>query len=170
MASVLWSAVNVALFLGLLYIFFRAAQLVRRHIGLGAALFFVFGLLLVGCTKSGNQSSQSTTQNMLSGIAKDTPLGNGSALKRIPMGYNKLILLAEYRQENGIIKPRGLFATVSGVLVGHSWQPITGSLRQRRQQLHYTAIMRHTWNLLSIPVYNNMEQFEGEMLVSEAHL
>lgn len=168
MINILWSILNVALLLSMLYIFFRAAQLVKQYVGSGAALFFVFSLLLIGCAKSNKQSS-STTENMLFGIAKDAPLGNGSTIERIPLGgYNKLILLAEYHQNNGVVKPRGLYATVSGFLLGHTWRPIGGSLRQRNQQLHYTAVMHHAWGLLGMQVYSNMEQFTGEMLVSKA--
>jgi hypothetical protein len=77
--------------------------LVKQHLSLGASLFFVFGLLLIGCTRSSNQNSASMDRNMLSNAERDKPVANRSALKAIPIGFNTLELVVEYNDENGII-------------------------------------------------------------------
>ena len=51
MLNLLWSFLNVAVLLSILYIFFRAAKLLKQYVSVGAALFFGFGLLLIGCSK-----------------------------------------------------------------------------------------------------------------------
>jgi len=166
MLNILWSALNVALLLSLLYIFFRAAVLVKRHIGLGAALFFGFGLLLIGCSKSGAGASVIPSANLLTTVPKDAPLANTSAVQHIDLGgTNKLILLTEYYTENGrITKPRGLYATVSGFMLGHTWEPLYGRLEKRGNRLYYMAAINHHWNLLGMRVLTQGgEEFEGFM-------
>ncbi|GGE97852.1 hypothetical protein [Hymenobacter cavernae] len=162
MTNLLWSALNLALVLGLLYTSFQATQLVRQHIGSGTALFFVFGLLLIGCGKSTKQ--QIASSNLLSHIPKDAPLGNASSHQAINLGgSNKLELRAEYYQENGKVRPRGLYATVSGFMVGHTWQPNGGFLEQSGRHLRYHTFLTHNWNLLGVQVFTQTEEFSGAM-------
>jgi hypothetical protein len=134
MQNLLWSALNIGLFVGLVYIFFRAAKLVKQHIGWPAAIFFVVGLTIIASRPA---SSVPGNNNLLLGIPKNAPLGNASTLKLVHLGSNNdLNLLAEYHQQNGLVRPRGLYASVSGFLLGHTWQPVTGLLEQRGSQLY----------------------------------
>jgi hypothetical protein len=161
MQNLLWSAFNLVLFAGLVYIFFRAAKLVRQHIGWLATIFFGVGLTIIGSRPT---SSASDNNNLLSNIPKNAPLGNASRLKLLPLGSNNALnLLAEYHEDNGHVRPRGLYASVSGFLLGHTWQPLTGALEQRGSQLHYIAVANHGWNLLGFQVFNQNTNFEGSM-------
>jgi len=160
MINLLWSALNLALWLSILYTFFRAARLVKQYIGMGTALFFGFGLLLIGCDKSPNQLTPPS--NLLSSVPKDAPLGNASSHQAINLGgSNKLELRAEYYQENGKVRPRGLYATVSGFMVGHTWQPSGGFLEQSGRQLRYHTFLTHNWNLLGVQIFTQTEEFSG---------
>jgi len=166
MQNILWSTLNVVLFAGLVYVFFQAAKLVKQHIGWLAAVFFVIGLLFIANRPA---SSLPSNENLLPGIPKNAPLGNASTLKLIHLGSsNELNLLAEYHQNNGLVRPRGLYANVSGFLLGHTWQPITGLLEQRGSQLYYNAVLTHNWNLLGIRVFSQTTNFKGLMPVSAA--
>jgi hypothetical protein len=162
----LWSALNVVLFAGLVYIFFRAAKLVKQHIGWPAAVFFVVGLTIIASRPS---SAIPGNDNLLSGIPQNAPLGNASTLKLVHLGSNNdLNLLAEYHQQNGLVRPRGLYASVSGFLLGHTWQPVTGMLEQRGSQLQYTAVLTHNWNLLGMRVFSQTNDFTGFMPIKPA--
>jgi hypothetical protein len=166
MLNVLWSALNIVVLLGCLYIFGRALILVRRHIGLMAALFFSFGLFLIGCGKSSTDAPATAPVNLLTSVPSNAPLANASVVQHVALGgTNQLILLAEYYTENGrITKPRGLFATVSGFMLGHTWQPVTGFVEKRGDRLFYTAAINHHWSLLGVPVFTQGgEIFEGYM-------
>jgi hypothetical protein len=161
MQNMLWSALNVVLFAGLVYIFFRAAKLVKQHIGWPAAIFFVVGLTIIASRPS---SAIPGNNNLLLGIPQNTPLGNASTLKLVHLGSNNdLNLLAEYHQQNGLVRPRGLYASVSGFLLGHTWQLVTGMLEQRGSQLQYTAVLTHNWNLLGMRVFSQTNDFTGFM-------
>lgn len=166
MQNMLWSALNAGLFVGLVYIFFRAAKLVKQHIGWPAAVFFVVGLTIIASRPA---SSLPGNNNLLPGIPPNAPLGNASTLKLVPLGgSNNLNLLAEYHQQNGLVRPRGFYAFVSGFWLGHTWQPVTGLLEQRGSQLYYTAVLTHNWNLLGVPVFSQTTDFTGFMPVKNA--
>ncbi len=165
MSLLLWSLLNVAVLLGVLYLFGRAALLLNKYVGLGAALFFSLALLAVGCGKSGTVASSLPTQNLLGALPPGTPLGNSSSLQTIELGvsFNKIQLLAEYWDERGVLKPRGLYATVAGLTLGHRWQPIQGILMPKGSQLRYTAILRHEWTLLGQPIFSSVDGYTGLM-------
>jgi len=166
MQNMLWSALNIGLFVGLVYIFFRAARLVKQHMGWLAAICFVIGLTPIAGKPA---NSPPSNENLLPGIPKNAPLGNASTLTLVPLGSsNDLNLLAEYHQQNGLIQPRGLYAFVSGFWLGHTWQPVTGQLEQRGSQLHYTAVSTHNWNLLGVPVFSQTTDFTGFMPLKNA--
>ena len=154
MLNILWSLLNAALLFGFLHIFFRAAKLLKQYVGLGASLFFMFGLLTIGCGRPSEKSAKLPPENLLAGKQKDIPLGNGSSHQQVALGgSNTLFVLAEYYKQDDIIRPRGLFATVSGLTLGHRWQPLGGTLTQHDQQLHYELTLKHEWLLLGTPVY-----------------
>ena len=163
MLNLLWSILNVVVSLGIGYLFFRAARLVQQRMGVSAALLFVCGLLIVGCGKTSNPVT--SPKNLLVNIPANAPLGNASATRHITLGgSNTLFLLAEYRVSDGIIVPRGLFATVSGIMLGHRWEPMTGTLEQKGAQVHSLAVLNHQWLLLGTPVFtSSSEIFEGLM-------
>ncbi|WP_426060355.1 hypothetical protein [Hymenobacter sp. B1770] len=166
MLNIIWSVLNVALALGFVYFAFRAVQLVKQHIGLGAALFLSVTLLIIGCSKSGKPTSSGLpSPNLLSGVPKDASLGNASAIQHINLGgTNTLFLRAEYWLDNGIIRPRGLYAGVSGWMSGHDWEPVYGRLEPQGSQVRYTAMLHHHWSLLGLRVFTlSSKVFEGVM-------
>jgi hypothetical protein len=165
MLNILWSALNVALVLGFIYFAFRAVQLVKQHIGLGAALFLSVTLLLIGCSKSGKHPTGLPSPNLLTDVPGNAPFGNASANEHIKLGgTNTLFLRAEYYSGNGSIRPRGLYAGVSGWMTGHEWEPVLGRLESQGSQVHYTVMLHHHWSLLGLRVFTlSGETFEGIM-------
>ena len=64
MLNLLWSVLNLLLFVSLLYILFRAARLVRQHMGWGSLLFFLVALLTL--SGRGPETASATSRNLLS--------------------------------------------------------------------------------------------------------
>ena len=161
MLNLLWSALNLLLFGGLLYILFRAARLVQQHMGWGALFFFLFALLILGGRSSDNASA--APRNLLS-YKPAGNIGNASSQQEIALGgTNKLVLLAEYRISNGLIEPLGLFPSVSGIVLGHTWEPIGGLLRPTGPQVQYDVVVQHKWRLLGMAAFSKIAQFRGTM-------
>ena len=163
MAILLWSLLNIAVLVGLLYTFGRVALVVKRRFGLGFALLFCLGLLAVGGNKVNSATPLTPTKNLLGTLVTGTPLGNSSSLQTIPLGVGAptIHVLAEYWIKPDTLKPRGLYITTAGLLFGHQWQPIYGAMVQRSTQLHYTATVRHDWMLLGNSVFSSVHEYAG---------
>ena len=150
------------LLLGVCGLLFRAVQRVWQQVGWGAALLLVLALLLL------SQRSASPTgpaKNLLAQAPEHRHAANARTTKIINLGgTNELFLLAEYDARGDTLAPYGLYATVSGVVLGHQWAPSLGMLQQEGQQLHYWAVLHHNWLLLGTPVFTSSEEvFEGLM-------
>ncbi|MDO7845463.1 hypothetical protein Q5H92_03770 [Hymenobacter sp. M29] len=162
MANILWSALNMLVLLGIIYILFRAAGLVRRHMGWGAAVLFGLALLLM-CSRRPT-SPAGPSKNLISRAPKSGPVSNASAGHTIDLGgSNKLYLRAEYDSAGGTLTPNGLYAGVSGFMLGHDWEPALGLLQQQGTRLHYWTVLNHHWLLLGTSVFSNGREFEGLM-------
>jgi hypothetical protein len=149
--------------LGIIYILFRAARLVRQHIGWGATLFFVFALLVM----NGRSSSGPTgpAKNLLAKVPEHGHYSNASAGQTIDLGgSNKLYLRAEFDSANNTFTPHGLYAGVSGIMLGYQWDQDLGMLHQQGTQLHYWTVLNHHWLLLGMPVFTSSGvELEGLM-------
>jgi hypothetical protein len=161
MLNILWSALNLTLLLGTAYILFRAAKLVYQHMGSGAMLLFVFALLVLSRHRAAEPSS--LNKNLLTKSAQHGPVSNASAQQTISLGgTNQLYLLAEYDANGNTFRPRGLYTSVSGVMLGHQWEPNLGMLQQEGQRLHYWTVLTHHWLLLGTPVFTSSGvEYEG---------
>ncbi|RYU84410.1 hypothetical protein [Hymenobacter persicinus] len=160
MLNLLWSALNLGLLLGFLYLSFRAVHLLKQHVGLGAAAVFGIFLLTMG-SKARSTATSAPPQNLMAGARPGAPLGDGSALYSVPLGFTTLQLVAEYYKTAGAVRPRGLYATVDGIGLGHRWQPLAGSLQPQGRQLRYSLALNHTWCLLGTPVFSSVSELEG---------
>ena len=165
MLNIAWSLLNIAILIGILYTFSQAAKLLRQYVGLGSCLLFVFGLLIIGCGRSAEKTVGKPAKNLLSSIPKDVPLGNAQSSQTVDLGgSNTLFVIAEYTKQGKVIRPRGLFATVSGLTAGHHWEPVAGMLNQRGSHLSYELSLRHEWHLLGVRVYVTSSNFSGILL------
>ncbi|UOQ98404.1 hypothetical protein MUN81_02700 [Hymenobacter sp. 5317J-9] len=161
MLNLLWSALNVVLLGFIFYILYRAARLVKQHMGNGALLGFVLALFVIG-GRSADASSEAP-RNLLA-QPPQAPIGNASSQQEIALGgSNTLTLLSSYRSNNGHLEPLSLYTTVSGIVLGHRWKPIGGMLHEQGSRMQYEVTMQHEWRLLGMQVYGQIEEFRGVM-------
>ncbi|NML67279.1 hypothetical protein HHL22_18905 [Hymenobacter sp. RP-2-7] len=162
MANLLWSAFNVVVALGLLYATVQAARLLRQRFGITLAIFFSLGMVLLA--SRGSSPPAMPNANLLGSLPPGTPLGNGSAINTTTLGSGmKLMMLAEYFETAGVVKPRGLYAAIQGVVIGHRWRPVLGTATQAGQQLRYVAVLEHSWLLLGVPIFKQTQEYTGAM-------
>lgn len=162
MANLLWSALNVAVALGLLYAVVQAARLLRQRFGLALAAFFSLGMVLLSCRSTDQPTILNA--NLLGTLPPNTPIGNGRATNTTALGGGiKLTILAEYFEAAGVVTPRGLYPVIVGVVAGHRWRPVTGTVEQAGRQLRYMAVLEHSWLLLGIPVFKQTQEYTGTM-------
>ena len=162
MLNILWSAPNGLVLLGIFYILFRAAGLVRRHMGTGAALLFVLAVLLISSRRPAKPAGPS--KNLIAKVPKSGPISNAGAGQTIDLGgTNQLFLRAEYDSAGRTLTPNGLYAGVSGFMLGHDWEPLLGMLQPQGPQLRYWTVLNHHWLLLGTSVFTRGAEFEGLM-------
>ena len=163
MSYLLWSTLNVLVLLGICYILFRAAKLVWQHVGRGTALLLVLVLLILSNRSSSSPPEQN--RNLLAKTSEHGPLANASAGQTIDLGgSNHLYLRAEFDSAKNTFTPHGLYAGVSGFMLGHRWEPISGMLHQQGDQLRYRTVFNHHWLLFGTTVFTSGGvEFEGLM-------
>ena len=127
-------------------------------------MLFGAGVLQLSSRPTAASLTSTATGNLLTDTLPNAPLGNASAVQKVGLGSNKLELLAEYYQSDTLVRPRGLYATVSGVVAGHRWKPLSGSLAPSGRQLRYSIVLQHDWLLLGTVLYSSQaEVFTGLM-------
>ncbi|KUG06440.1 hypothetical protein [Solirubrum puertoriconensis] len=153
-----WSVLNVVLAMLVLVATFKVFNLLRNKIGLAWTSVLVLGLLLSGC--GANSDMTSAKRNL---IERDTKArGNALTLTRQELGpSSKLEFLLEYNKAGDSWQPNGLYATASGFLFGHAWEPMAGMATQQGQRCQYFVAMLHKWKLLGMPIYSTSEDYTG---------
>lgn len=172
MLYMLWGFLNLGLLVFFVSICFRAAKLIREHIGLFASIVFVFGLLsFVGTSvdkdETGirvNNQVKKWTFKSKSEIIPDTwkyvsiPIDKTPWLSSVDLGV-------AYGHEKLSMKPIPLEATstTSGFVNGHRWRPIaiTVNLTATLEQLTYHVDGLLEWNLLGTTIYVQHKTYSG---------
>lgn len=136
----------MAVALGLLYAAVQAARRLRLRFGLALAVFFSLGMVLLSYHSP--EQPATLNANLLGSLPPNTPLGNGSATRTIALGGGvHPTMLAEYfATAAGVVKPRGLYVGIAGVVVGHRWRPVIGTVEQAGRPLRYMAVLEHSWH------------------------
>lgn len=161
MLYLLWAVLNIGLFLLFIYVAYRATRLLRQHLGTGAALFFVIGLLSFVSSKnveedgfkSANEKNTSVNlqqQNYYSALLED----NAAFHIRLDLVTNKPTAAAPFETVK-------YYTHVTGFVAGHQWKPATATFNYRSGQVHYEVHGIIRWRLLGIPVYAQPKIYKG---------
>ncbi|WP_219601035.1 hypothetical protein [Hymenobacter sp. DG01] len=165
MLALAWTALNVLLFVLVVYAWVRVFKLLRREIGVGLALLF---LLSLSAFRSGRDEASGKAQNLATPDPTRKGLGNWSTHAVIPMNVNnKLNLIIEGKWTDSTFQAYGLYATVSGLLAGHEWKPIAGAVNADEKQLHYQIVVLHNWKLFGNTIYTNSDEYTG--IIASSH-
>lgn len=164
MLALAWTALNVLLFVLIVYAWVRVFKLLRREIGVGLALLF---LLSLSAFRGGRDEASGKAQNLVTPNPTRKGLGNWSTHTVIPMNVNnKFTLLIEGKRTDSTFQAYGLYATVSGLLAGHEWKPIAGTVNADKKQLHYQIVILHNWKLLGTTIYTSPDEYTGTIASS----
>ena len=161
MVALVWTALNIVLFLLIGYAWVKVFQVLKRQVGVGLSFLFLLSLV----SFRGREETE-PAKNLLSSAKPVGQVGNWSAIRQVKLSpTNELSILAEgKRTENGV-KPYGLYTTTSGVVIGHEWKPQLGVVQGGSGQLQYHIVMLHEWKLLGMKVYANSEEYTGQIPV-----
>ena len=133
MLYLLWSLLNIGLFLFFIMICFKATKFIREKIGLLASIVFVFGLLSFVGKSNEDKNYHKTNSSKIktwSFISEDILTANEgyflniSLEKTIMSKYELGIRYGKEKQTKANI-PISAFSTTSGIVSGSEWTPTT---------------------------------------------
>jgi hypothetical protein len=160
MLSILWTGLNLVLLLAILYAWLKVLKILRREIGLGLAMLFMLSLSFRGS----NTSPETRPKNLLATEQRSKALGNWNGIASIKLSpINKLHLLFEGMQTDSTLQASGMYATTSGFLLGHRWEPVAGITNSAPKGISYQVIMTHEWKLLGTGFYISTENYSGNV-------
>ena len=161
MGALAWTALNVVLFLLIGYAWMKVFLLLKRQVGAGLGFLFLLSLLAFR-----NHGETKPPDNLLSSAKPAARMNNWGKLDQVHLSpISQLDILVEGQKSGESMEPYGLYATVSGVLIGHDWKPLMGTTRSRDGQMAYHVVMLHNWKLLGMDVYASGEEYEGTIPV-----
>lgn len=158
MGALAWTALNIVLFLLIGYAWFKVFQLLKRQVGMGLSFLFLLSLV----SFRGREESK-PAQNLLGSSKPAGQLGNWGSVQHVDLNpNNKLSIIMEGNRTNNEVALHGLYATVSGLMIGHDWKPLGGVASGRNGQLSYNVTVLHDWKLLGVKMYTTAEEYKGQ--------
>lgn len=167
MLYLIWHIFAIAVSVTFIYLCFKAIGLVRREIGMGAAVFFTIGLFAT-CNRSNknvthNQSNQTTRV----ATANDTLL-NFRPGERITLQKNlifdiKLYYTYAVNRNTNEVQPMNSMSYIEGIGGSINWLPASVSLEpdSSGKALHYFVSGDIEWKLLNFVILTESKFFEG---------
>lgn len=164
MPSLLWTSLNILLLLLITYAWFKVLRVLHRQIGLGLAVLFMLSLTLRGS----NSNSNIQDKNLLGNGRLEHPIGNWGSSGTIALNpNNELHLRLEGIRTDSTIRVNGMYCSVSGLMIGHEWKPLTGMASAWKHGISYEVLLIHEWKLLGIGLYTNSEEYTGIVPISK---
>ena len=158
MVVLIWTGVNVLLFLVVFYAWAKVFWMLKK--GVGSALSFLFLLSLLSFKE---KQPTDKAKNLLVNDKPAAEMGNWSTLTSFSIHPSyKFQLLVEGKRTPSVLEPVGLYVTVAGVVVGHHWEPLMGVVNSTDGQLDYQVVISHDWRLLGFRVYTTIEEYTGK--------
>lgn len=176
MLYVLWSILNIGLFIYFVFLCIKAIKYIRNAHGLGNAIFFLCALFLPTIfsvfriqspDKSSTQDEKSfffTDEKMI--IPNSTRSTKASLYKTPISRYDLAIILGANKSTNEIVPVLSYVRSV-GFLGGTIWKTRNISVNRKREidSFKYTVEGAIEWQFWGIPLWSEKKYFEGSVKV-----
>ena len=165
MLQLFWSVLNIAVFLGFVYLSYKTTVLIRKKINLFVSILFV--LVLVSVVDAAEKSPE--INNGKSEIVSATPgQKNFDQTQLIYITLQKDLLFhvdlaAFYGRYNDSpeLYPISAGSTISGLVAGYQWIPSKILLDTESGKMRYRFSGILNWKLLGITFYAQEKYFTG---------
>jgi hypothetical protein len=169
MTHLLWGLLNIGIFLFFISVCINATKLLRREIGLFAAVIFVFGLLsfVAGSNdKSDNLEPNSNQTKTWKFVSADSLKSSNTYFHEIDLEktwFTKYELGIIYGKEQQKNIPINAYSSVTGFLSGTNWKPISIIVNRtdNNNRFEYAVDGVVEWNLLGLTIFSQMKEFRG---------
>jgi hypothetical protein len=167
-----WSLLNIALVIGLFYVFYRNFRVFTERYGyLPSGILFLVTVSM--CQSPNKQNAQQKSGDHFESIVS---LPNAQ-LNWYRSGTAKLIDMPLFSLlQYVIVSPKGQSDSVSisshvnlnGFVSGVHWSPIYTTVSIKSKELAtYSTSGLFEWRLLNFPIYSQSRHFDGNIILSE---
>ena len=171
MIYLLWSLLNIGLFLYFIATCFKATKLVREKLGLFASIIFVFGLLsFVGNSNNDNENKEPNSNNIKTWkfVSEDSLKNYESFMldidleKTLIAKYDLGIKYGKDRQRQ-INVPISAYSSTIGFISGTNWKPISiiVNTTNDNNKFEYSVEGVVEWKLLGATIYSEQKEYKG---------
>lgn len=169
MIYLLWSLLNIGLFLFFLVICFNATKLIREKFGLFASLVFVFGLLsFIGKSSHDDNKQANSNQIKTWELTPESSINqNRTHLLTHSLGktmVSETLLGIKFGQDSLGRKnvPISAWSSRAGFNAGINWSPsVIVVERESDTKLAYSVIGIDKWDLLGVTIYSQPKEYKG---------
>jgi len=163
MLYILWSLLNLALILLFLYVAYRATKLLRRELGIAAALLFAIGSLSFV-----NGTGYREAQNHFELRKEEKKLPQNHLMQTIAIDENAAFttyLQIKYNSKKSpaVLEPVAAQVYTGGLVLSHNLKvlDVTVVYDSTGKKWNYGVIGSQHWRLLGLKVYTQTKMFEG---------
>lgn len=165
MLQLLWSVLNIAVFLGTIFVGYKTTVFIRKKVNLFFAI--LFALALLSFVNAADKSSE--ISSVKSELVSGTPGRKGfDQTKLVYVTLQKDLLLhidlaayyGRYNDSLGLY-PINAGSTITGLVAGYKWIPskILLDTAAGKIRYHFSGIL--DWKLLGITFYAQEKYFTG---------
>lgn len=173
MVYLLWGLLNIGLLIFFIVVCFRATKLIRKKIGIIAAIIFILGLLsFIGNPNNGDKKVNSNQTKTFVLHHEDSLIRNSTYLLNIDLGKTlisryKLYIQYGKNKEGQTNIPISAYSYTTGFVSGTNWKPLSISVNQTNDndKFEYQVDGVVKWSLLGITVYSEPKQWEGYAII-----
>lgn len=171
----LWSLLNIGLFIFFIVICFKAIRLVKEEVGLMASIVFVLGLLSFGTNSNDDKNDKEPNSDQIKTwrfISPDSIEKNSKSsvildLEKTLMSKNSLLISygKDTLQKNFI--PMSANSWTTGFVSGTKWRPRSIIVNRTAQHNKFEYFVDGTieWNLFGSTFYTKAKSYQGFVLV-----
>ena len=173
MLYLLWSLLNVGLFIFFVFICFNATKLIREKLGIFASVIFVFGLLsFIGNSNSDNEDQNSSQIKAWNFIPADSLKSNENYFVSIDLEntlvskYTLGIKYGKDKQGQSNI-PISSNSSTTGLISGINWRPVSIIVNRTtdNNKFDYCVYGVLEWKLLGATIYKQAKEYQGKAVI-----
>lgn len=170
MLYLLWSLINIILFIFFILLCLKATKLIREKAGLFSAIVFVFGLLSFVSSSNRNKDHHDAGTDRIriwNFIPEDSQSTTGNHTLRIALQktwistYELGVQYSTDQQHLNI--PESAWSSITGMVSGTAWHPQFVSVKRTNDnnRFDYAVSGVTEWTLLGVTVYSQNKDYNG---------
>ena len=171
MLHLLWSILNIGIFIFFIVVSVRATKLVREKMGVFAAIVLVFGLLSFISRKPEDPNREPGATSHRTWELVNDPGTFRHDLSHIKIVFDKnllskTVLTVQYGKNvpSGSYQPTAAYTYIEGLIAGTSWRPVSVQVSPTAVPNEFTYEVNGVveWKLLGTTIVSQAKEWTGK--------